>query len=311
MPSLDGVGAAARLLQEATPVPRIVMVTAFGNDDGLYEAMTALPTGHALPVLAKPVTAATLVGALDGSGASGAHPDAQARRAATTAMMQSLAGARLLVVEDNPVNQELAGELLTNAGIAVTIAGNGAIALELLRQSPDGFDGVLMDCQMPVMDGYDATRCLRQDARWREPPVIALTANATGADRARILATGMNDHVAKPLNVDTLFEVLARWIRPAGGAAVAPAGLAGGPRAAAGMPCSSGTPAPPPSSTGSPRARPEVPAVPSSTAWRRAPAWPRPRTTPVLYLRLLKIFLHSQQETGARLDQPPRRTRRR
>ncbi|WP_431102725.1 response regulator [Roseateles noduli] len=303
MPSLDGVATAARLLQEATPVPRIVMVTAFGNDDGLYEAMTALPTGQPLPVLGKPVTAATLVATLDGSAASGAHPDAQARRAATTAMMQSLAGARLLVVEDNPVNQELAGELLTNAGIAVTIAGNGAIALELLRQSPDGFDGVLMDCQMPVMDGYDATRCLRQDARWRELPVIALTANATGADRARILATGMNDHVAKPLNVDTLFDVLARWIRPAGGAAVAPAGLVAGARVAPGLSPSSATPVPPSSSAGSPRTRPDVPAVPVVDGLEAHSGLASASNNAGLYLRLLKIFLHSQKETGARLDQ--------
>ncbi|WP_431047209.1 response regulator [Roseateles sp. L2-2] len=279
MPEMDGLTAARRLSEEASPMPRIVMVTAFGNDDGLYEAMAELPGGQPLPVLAKPVTALTLRGALGGSASAHAGADPGARRAATRTAMQALAGARLLVVEDNQVNQELAEELLTKAGIVVTIAGNGAIALELLQQAPDGFDGVLMDCQMPVMDGYDATRSLRQDPRWHDLPVIALTANATGADRARILATGMNDHIAKPLNVDTLFEVLSRWVHPVEGAAV-PAGAA---------------PA---------RARPATsPALPVVDGLESRAGLATAANNAGLYLRLLRIFLHSQQDTGARLDQ--------
>ncbi|OWQ44646.1 hypothetical protein CDL60_24525 [Roseateles noduli] len=279
MPEMDGLTAARRLFEEASPMPRIVMVTAFGNDDGLYEAMAELPAGQPLPVLAKPVTALTLRGALGGAASSQTGADPGARRAATRTAMQALAGARLLVVEDNQVNQELAEELLTKAGIVVTIAGNGAIALELLQQAPDGFDGVLMDCQMPVMDGYDATRSLRQDPRWHDLPVIALTANATGADRARILATGMNDHIAKPLNVDTLFEVLSRWVHPVEGATV-PAGAA------------------------PVRTRPATsPALPVVDGLEARAGLATAANNAGLYLRLLKIFLHSQQDTGARLDQ--------
>jgi CheY-like chemotaxis protein len=77
------------------------------------------------------------------------------------------------------------------------------------------FDGVLMDCQMPVMDGYAATRALRQQPQWRELPVIAMTANAMVGDREKVLAAGMNDHVAKPIKVEELFATLARWVRPA------------------------------------------------------------------------------------------------
>ena len=77
------------------------------------------------------------------------------------------------------------------------------------------FDGVLMDCQMPVMDGYAATRALRQQPQWRDLPVIAMTANALVGDRDKVLAAGMNDHIAKPIKVDQLFATLARWIRPA------------------------------------------------------------------------------------------------
>jgi len=289
MPEMDGLATASRLFEQASPMPRIVMVTAFGNDDGLYETMaamastSALPDGQPLPVLAKPVTAATLRDALGGAASSGAVPDAHARRAATRASMQSLAGARLLVVEDNQVNQELAEELLTKAGIAVTIADNGAIALDLLQRSPDGFDGVLMDCQMPVMDGYDATRSLRQDPRWRELPVIALTANATGADRARILATGMNDHVAKPLNVDTLFEVLSRWVHPATPAAVPPQDAF---------------------AAGNSRHRPAAaPALPVVDGLESRSGLASAANNAGLYLRLLRIFLHTQRDTGDRLTQ--------
>ena len=130
--------------------------------------------------------------------------------------LQSLAGARLLLVEDNPVNQELACELLRRAGIEVLVADNGVRALELLERQT--FDGVLMDCQMPELDGYEATRRLRQDARWTQLPVIAMTANAMVGDRDKALASGMNDHVSKPIKPVQLFGTLAHWIRPANAA---------------------------------------------------------------------------------------------
>jgi CheY-like chemotaxis protein len=180
----------------------------------------------------------------------------------------------------------------------VTLAGNGAIALDLLQRSPDGFDGVLMDCQMPVMDGYDATRSLRQDPRWRELPVIALTANTTGADRARILATGMNDHIAKPLNVDTLFEVLSRWVHPAERGAVAPD---------EGCPDTmtpEGTASAPGARTGKARPAPAIaPALPVVDGLESRSGLASAANNAGLYLRLLRIFLHSQQDTGDRLAQ--------
>lgn len=134
------------------------------------------------------------------------HELLQARQA-------GLAGARILLVEDNPVNQELARELLNRAGILVNIAGDGREALAILER--ERFDAVLMDCQMPVMDGYEATRALRQRPGWKDLPVIAMTANAMAGDRQKVLDAGMNDHVAKPIRVDDLFAALARWVRPA------------------------------------------------------------------------------------------------
>ncbi len=222
MPVLDGL-AATRQLGDGrldTP-PAVVLVTSFGRDDSLTAALAAAghgPGGARRPVLlTKPVTASTLLSAI---GEALGHvdlplPAAQRRRDSAREAMHALAGARILVAEDNELNQELAAALLEDAGIHVTLAAHGRLALELLAASPEGFDGVLMDCQMPVLDGYAATRALRADPRWRALPVIAMTANAMSGDREKVLAAGMNDHIPKPLNVDLLFETLARWVRPA------------------------------------------------------------------------------------------------
>jgi CheY-like chemotaxis protein len=119
----------------------------------------------------------------------------------------------VLLVEDNALNQELALDLLGQAGLHVVVAEHGRQALEALGSDGD-FDGVLMDCQMPVMDGFEATRAIRADARWARLPVLAMTANAMAGDRERVLAAGMNDHISKPIDVDEMFVTMARWIRP-------------------------------------------------------------------------------------------------
>ncbi|UWX04400.1 response regulator [Pseudoxanthomonas sp. NC8] len=155
------------------------------------------------------------------------HSDATAR----------LRGARVLLVEDNDLNQELAMELLANAGIEAVVAGNGREALDILA-GDTRFDGVLMDCQMPVMDGYEATRAIRATPALAGMPVIAMTANALVGDREKVIAAGMQDHIAKPLNVGEMFATLARWIRPAGGegaTATAASGPAGTTVPLAGM----------------------------------------------------------------------------
>ena len=121
-----------------------------------------------------------------------------------------LAGTRVLLVEDNVLNQELACDLLEGAGIEVAVAADGRQALDALER--ERYDAVLMDCQMPVMDGYEATRALRQRAELKDLPVIAMTANAMAGDREKVIAAGMNDHVAKPIHVDELFAALARWV---------------------------------------------------------------------------------------------------
>ncbi len=125
-----------------------------------------------------------------------------------------LAGLRLLLVEDNDLNQELATALLEAVGVSVDVVANGEAALSQL-DTDAAYAAILMDCQMPGMDGYEATRRIRADPRLAHLPVIAMTANVMSADRERALAAGMNDYVSKPINVAQLYTTIARWaLRP-------------------------------------------------------------------------------------------------
>jgi PAS domain S-box-containing protein len=123
----------------------------------------------------------------------------------------SVKGAHVLVVEDNMINQEIITEILAIQGVNVSVADNGEVALTLLEEQH--FDCVLMDCQMPIMDGYTASRKIRKQERFKELPIIALTGNAMAGDREKALAAGMNDHVAKPVNIDALLRVMVHWIK--------------------------------------------------------------------------------------------------
>ena len=212
MPGLDGVATLRALGRDPslTHPPTMIMVTAYGRE----EAMEASADLTIAGVLTKPTTPSslfdTIILALTGQRRRGrsVQRDAQTQEASA-----ALAGARVLLVEDNAVNQELARELLVRHGIQVEVANDGAEALA--RLTAEAFDGVLMDCQMPVMDGYTASRRLREDPRFRDLPVIAMTANAMAGDREKVLAAGMNDHIPKPINVEQMLKTMARWIKPA------------------------------------------------------------------------------------------------
>ena len=123
-----------------------------------------------------------------------------------------LAGASVLLVEDNPVNQLVAREVLRRAQLQVTVASHGAEAVSILQASPDGFDAVLMDVQMPTMDGYEATQRIRNDLKMESLPIIAMTAHVFEIEKQRCLDAGMNAHIAKPFHSDTVLGVLSRWI---------------------------------------------------------------------------------------------------
>jgi len=212
MPVMDGVDA-TRVIQGnpgSGSVPAVIMVTAYGREEA-GQAAKGLDIGA---ILTKPVTPSalldTIMQAMGGVTASDSRTGN--REEQTSADIRKLAGARVLLVEDNEINQELAMELLSNNGIQVEVAWNGQEALD--RVAATAFDGVLMDCQMPVMDGYTATRKLREDPRFAALPILAMTANAMAGDREKVLQAGMNDHIAKPINVVNLFQTMARWITP-------------------------------------------------------------------------------------------------
>jgi PAS domain S-box-containing protein len=124
----------------------------------------------------------------------------------------TLSGVRVLLVEDNDINQMVAREILERFGLIVEIAGTGRLAVELLRAQPDRYALVLMDLQMPEMDGFEATRLIRGELALTDLPIIAMTAHALEDERRHCLASGMNDHVAKPIDPPTLLTVLSRWL---------------------------------------------------------------------------------------------------
>jgi CheY-like chemotaxis protein len=127
-----------------------------------------------------------------------------------------LRGARILLAEDNEINQQIATELLEGSGAKVKVANNGREAVEILSAGPQPppFDIVLMDLQMPEMDGYQATARIRADSRLAMLPIVAMTAHATLEERQRCLDAGMNDHVGKPIDPDNLFETVGRFYKP-------------------------------------------------------------------------------------------------
>jgi PAS domain S-box-containing protein len=215
MPGMDGVACAQALVERAAlrhPAPVVIMATAFGREEVRQRlAERRLKVGA---LLTKPVTPSTLLDACATAlGRAPLVPTRSARREeALVDHRAALAGARVLLVEDNVFNQELAVDLLGRAGVLVSVASDGQQALDALAR--ERFDAVLMDCQMPVMDGYAATRALRLQPALRTLPVIAMTANAMVGDREAVLAAGMNDHIAKPIVVGEMFATLARWVKP-------------------------------------------------------------------------------------------------
>ncbi|MCX7094834.1 MAG: ATP-binding protein [Methylobacter sp.] len=133
----------------------------------------------------------------------------------------ALSGAYLLLVEDNLVNQEVMMEILGNCGIRVDRANNGAEAIALIGKNR--YSAVLMDCQMPIMDGFKASRIIRADPRFADLPIIAMTANVMAEERDHCLASGMNDHIGKPIDWTLFFQTLVRWVKPVDDELISPA----------------------------------------------------------------------------------------
>ncbi|MBW2738400.1 MAG: response regulator [Deltaproteobacteria bacterium] len=213
MPGMNGIEAARRIkkLPQLADITTLIMVTAYGKEEVMQQAREVGLEGF----LDKPVTPSTLldtiVGALSNKG--GFRKAGKSADQWKIKTLESIKGAQILLAEDNKINQLVAQHLLTQAGMRVTIANNGKEAVELAETT--AFDAILMDIQMPEMDGFEATRTIRGNTSEAQPPIIAMTANAMAGDREKCLDAGMNDHVAKPIEPKILFETLVKWI-PAG-----------------------------------------------------------------------------------------------
>jgi len=273
MPAMDGLEAARRIKAEKRlkHPPKIVMVTAYGREEVRAQCEDLGVEAYLLKPLSRSVLFDTLVSLFAPSAEGGAAGHEEGRT-------YSVAGVRILLVEDNEVNQQVATELLGGAGAAVTVANNGDEAVKKLQEKvPPPFDVVLMDLQMPVMDGHTATKVIRSDERFKGLPIIAMTAHALVSERQRAMDAGMNDYVTKPIDPDDLFAALARWTKAGAGA--------GPPRATA-----------KPVKAGDGRRMPAIEGIDVAGALRRVAGNQR------LYVDLLRQFAEKQADVRKQMQ---------
>ena len=289
MPGMDGLETSRHIKSNETlqHQPAIVLVTAFGREEVREEAERLQLDGF----LVKPVTKSMIVDTLvnvfahEGEAASVTTEGEQATR---------LRGARILLTEDNDINQQIAIELLEGTGAMVKVANNGREAVDILSNGPQPplFDVVLMDLQMPEMDGYQATAKLRSDARFAALPIIAMTAHATIEERQRCLASGMNDHISKPIDPSALFETVARYYRPA-------------PRTSASVPAMAKTSDPVVKTAGIPvvESRADNMEIPTVEGLNSAEGLLRVAGNRKLYLKLLRQFSEQQSDAPGQITE--------
>jgi two-component system, sensor histidine kinase and response regulator len=213
MPSLGGLETVRRIKRPGTlgNVPKIVMITEFGREDVRLQARE----GEVERFLQKPVSPSVLFDTLMSLFSAAGEEMAPSSPGKSERGLQLASGIRVLLVEDNEVNQQVAKELLESEGARVTIANHGAEAVGILTEGeqPPPFDVVFMDLQMPEMDGLAATKVLRARPQLQDLPIIAMTAHVMTEEVERCLEAGMNDHVGKPIDPDGFFATLARWTR--------------------------------------------------------------------------------------------------
>jgi CheY-like chemotaxis protein len=215
---MDGIETAIRINEELQYRPHkmiMIMVTAFSRSEVLKQAdKTRLDAFLIKPVLPSTLFD-TIMEVFDKDVAKTSHRERQ-RTTINAETMPTIKEARILLVEDNAINQQVAQEILANAGLVVEIANNGKKAVAAITKNLDNstdFDAVLMDIQMPEMDGYEATQLIRKNPQYDDLPIIAMTAHAMTGVREKCIAAGMNDYVAKPIDEKQLLMVLGKWIR--------------------------------------------------------------------------------------------------
>jgi two-component system sensor histidine kinase/response regulator len=211
MPGLDGIETSRRIKghQDLKHIPTIIMVTAHGREEIMEQANRAGLDGFLIKPVSPSVMFNTIIATLGQEMEKTAESDSGI--SVPEEISARIKGAHVLVVEDNEINQQVAREILENAGFRVSSADNGQTALEKLEH--DLFHAVLMDIQMPVMDGFTATEIIRKSPIFKTLPVIAMTAHAMSGDREKGLAAGMTDYVTKPVDPEKLVRTLAKWIR--------------------------------------------------------------------------------------------------
>lgn len=269
MPGMDGIKA-ARLIKENASLqkqPSIIIVTAFGREEIREEAESI----HVNDFLVKPVTKSMLVDSLMNVFAPRNDTSIEVESAVRGREIH-LHGARILLAEDNDINQQIAVELLEGVGAKVTVANNGLDAVEKILEPDKSYDIILMDLQMPEMDGYQATAKIRAEDRFAKLPIVAMTAHATVEERQRCLASGMNDHIAKPIDPVAMYDTLGRYYHAN---AVAEKSEKAAPSAAGAVP--------------------EIDGVDIADGLRRVAGNTK------LYLDLLRRFVKQQAETTVRI----------
>ena len=209
MPGLNGLQVASQVRADNN-IPRstnIIMVSALQPSEIFDDKSKAVVDGF----ISKPITPSTLHDTImtEMGFATHTYLGTALKQISRSETVAKLSGARILLVEDNQFNQEVARDLLENAHINVDIAANGKEALSMLDEK---YDGVLMDIQMPIMDGYETTRAMRQIKRFKKLPIIAMTANAMVGDQEKCLAAGMDAYISKPIKVMEMFSTMAQWI---------------------------------------------------------------------------------------------------
>ena len=232
MPGMDGIEASKRIKNHKglSKIPPIILITAYGREELMRQADKIGLEGFLL----KPVNSSMLFDSIMQALGKEVQDVSQVgrKKEQRAEELNTIYGARVLLVEDNEINQQVAQEILQGAGLNVTVANNGQEGVDAAKKKQ--YDAILMDIQMPVLDGYTATRAIRKwevglrpvgaikacapEGRRNEGkdpiPIIAMTAHAMAGDEQKSIEAGMNDHVTKPIDPDQLFATLQKWIKP-------------------------------------------------------------------------------------------------
>lgn len=211
MPGINGIDASRMIRQDLhlNHIPLVIMITAFGREDVMKEAEEVGINGFLLKPASPSMLFDTIMDVLGKRSATAITP-LPSHESPMNKTREKLAGTRVLLVEDNIINQQVAREILEIAGVIVEIANNGKEAIEAVANNQ--YDLLLMDIQMPILGGYEATRLIRTDNKNASLPIIAMTGHAMQGIKDECLAAGMNDYISKPIDIEELFGILTKWI---------------------------------------------------------------------------------------------------